>query len=248
MEIIKKKILTSDLLKGDVHMKIQLNQKIDDMGISTDMPYGSYSLNRKNGDELLFGHYTSSDLTKHYSQGGTITYITDSKLQSVKSYDANEPYKEDLDMNVESYQNYKNVRVNGVDRVTSTGTTEDDEVTYVTGAEKNINIGTTGQTTGILFIDNPIDGLNSNSAEINENMITKSQFQSEGWNGTNTSLDPEVREEYLFGIINTPEVQSDVFIDRGAVSVLDRHLRLSEVESLDHLERYGNGYYNINRD
>ena len=79
-------------------------------------------------------------------------------------------------------------------------------------------------------------------------MITKSQFQSEGWNGTNTSLDPEVREEYLFGIINTPEVQSDVFIDRGAVSVLDTHLRLSEIESLDHLVRYGNGYYKINRD
>jgi len=245
MEIIKKKILASDLLKGNVHMKIQLNQKIDDLGISSDMPYGSYSLYRKNGNELLFGHYTSSDLLKHYSQGGTITYITDSKLQSVKSYDADIPYKKDLDMNVESYLNYKNVTVNGVDRVTKI---DGDEITYVTGTEKNAKIGTTGQTTGILYIDNPTDGLQSNNADINENMITKSQFQSEGWNGTNTSLDPEVREEYLFGIINTPEVQSDVFIDRGAVSVLDTHLRLSEIESLDHLVRYGNGYYKINRD
>ena len=148
-------------------------------------------------------------------------------------------------MNVESYLNYKNVTVNGVDRVTKI---DGDEITYVTGTEKNAKIGTTGQTTGILYIDNPTDGLQSNNADINENMITKSQFQSEGWNGTNTSLDPEVREEYLFGIINTPEVQSDVFIDRGAVSVLDTHLRLSEIESLDHLVRYGNGYYKINRD
>ena len=43
MEIIKKKILASDLLKGNVHMKIQLNQKIDDLGISSDMPYGSFT-------------------------------------------------------------------------------------------------------------------------------------------------------------------------------------------------------------
>lgn len=244
MEIIKKQILASDLLKGRVHFKIQLSQKIDDLGISTDMPYGSYTL-ETNGDELSFKHFTDSELAKHHVKGGVINYITDSKLQAVKSYDAEVPYKKDLDMNKETYANYEGTLIDGVDRVTKV---DGEEITYVTGAKKDINIGTTGQTTGILYVDNPIDGLASNNAKINENMITDAQFQSEGWNFTNTSLDPEVREEYLFGIISQPEVESDVFIDRGVVSVLDNHLRLSEIENLDHLVRYGNGYYNINRD
>jgi hypothetical protein len=87
-----------------------------------------------------------------------------------------------------------------------------------------------------------------NNAEINEKMTTTIQYMGEGWNFENTTISPQIQEEYLIGIISQPEVESDVFIDRGVVSVLDTHLRLSEIESLDHLERYGNGFYNINRD
>jgi hypothetical protein len=55
------------------------------------------------------------------------------------------------------------------------------------------------------------------------------------------------KEEYLFGIISPPEVQSDVFIDRGATSVLDMHLRLSEIGNISELTRYGNGFYKLNK-
>ena len=244
MEVIKKKISISDLLSGDVHFKVQLTQKLDDLGMSTDIPYDTYTLSMS-VDKLLFGHYTSSDLTEFYKENGTIKYITDSKLQALKSYDINEPYKKDLDMNTETYLNYKGSQVNGVDKVTNVNGSE---ITYVMGTKKDINIGTSGQTTGILYIDNPVNGLEPNNANINEFMATNAQYESEGWNISNSSLDPNIREEYLFGIISQPEVESDVFIDRGVVSILDSHLRLSEIESLDHLERYGNGYYNINRD
>ena len=64
---------------------------------------------------------------------------------------------------------------------------------------------------------------------------------------TNTSLSAITKEEFLLGIISRPEVENDVFIDRGVVPVLDYHLRLSEIKNLGQLQQYGNGYYNIDR-
>jgi hypothetical protein len=39
-----------------------------------------------------------------------------------------------------------------------------------------------------------------------------------------------------------PEVENQVFIDRGVVSIMDMHLRLSEIKDLGQLSRYGNGF------
>ena len=75
--------------------------------------------------------------------------------------------------------------------------------------------------------------------------LTEMTFIGEGWNETNTSLSAITKEEYLFGITERPEVYSDVFIDRGDTTVFEKHLRLSEVESLEHLERYNNGFYRL---
>lgn len=47
------------------------------------------------------------------------------------------------------------------------------------------------------------------------------------------------------GIINKPEIKNDVFIDRGVITPMEPHLRLSEVETLEHLINYGNGYFNV---
>jgi hypothetical protein len=61
------------------------------------------------------------------------------------------------------------------------------------------------------------------------------------------SLSALTKEEYLFGIISPPEVQSDVFIDRGITTVMDKHLRMSEIKNLGQLSRYGNGFYNLTK-
>ena len=72
-------------------------------------------------------------------------------------------------------------------------------------------------------------------------------FVGQGWNETNTSLSALTKQEYLFGIISPPEVQSDVYIDRGITTVMDRHLKMSEITNLAQLTRYGNGYYKMNK-
>jgi len=236
MEIIKREISIRDIQKGNVSFKIPIYQKVDVLGLMTDMPYADDAFNDTELSQILKGYHKDA---------GQIIAVTDSKLQKVKSYDENEPYKEDFNIRTERYKNYKGEWIDGVDRVIKV---EGEEVTYTLGATSDINLGTTGQTSGLLFVDNPNNGIPLNNAESNENMTTSIQYMGEGWNFRNTSISPKIQEEYLIGITSEPLVESDVFIDRGVVSVLDMHLRLSEIESLDHLERYGNGFYNINRD
>jgi hypothetical protein len=62
--------------------------------------------------------------------------------------------------------------------------------------------------------------------------LTTFHYVGEGFNETNTSLSAISKEEYLFGI-TPPEVESDVFIDRGVISVMDMHLRLSEIKIIN---------------
>jgi len=229
MELIKKQILFGDVIpNGNIHIKLNLTQNIDGLGMLTDIP---------------------SDITKDYQtffkKGGKIVMASDSNLEAVRSYKEDEPYIPGFDIDKGDYKNYEWIQINGVSRVTKI---DDEEITYVIDTNKDVNIGTTGQTTGILYVDNPKDGLPTNRTLNSEEMTTRVEFMSEGWNTTNISIDPTIQEEYLLGIISEPEVNIDVFIDRGVTSVLDKHLRLSEIENLAHLTKYGNGFYNINKE
>ena len=268
MEIIKRKILLNKSGTGTsrtaqeiqeitfIRFKIPFYQTIENMGLKTDMPFNNTSIHPcTNAIPLEF--MSQGLVSVWFKQGGKIVYASDSKLSEVKSYDKNVQYKINLDMKKEQYLNYESIPIIGVDRVTSivasAGGTVDtdveaDVITYVLDTKRDNLMGTENQETGTLYIDNTPDDL-SLPNELDRNITkTKVQYTSEGWNQRNTSLEPQIQEEYLLGIISPPEVESDVFIDRTTFSVLDYHLRLSEIESLDHLTRYGNGFYNINRD
>lgn len=179
-----------------------------------------------------------SDYYAYYNQ--QITGFTGSRIEELKSYDINVPFKVGLDMNTETYINYLGDNVDGVSRVTSVG----EPNIYVFDTENNPNIGTINQTTGILYEDYSATTLNTVD---NVQQTTLFRFIGEGKNETNTSLSAITKEEYLFGIISQPETESDVFIDRGATTVMEMHLKLSEVKNIGELSRYGNGFYNIRR-
>ena len=57
--------------------------------------------------------------------------------------------------------------------------------------------------------------------------------------------EPIVKDESLMNIIYQPEVQSDVFIERGKNSALERIERLGEVDNIGDLENYGYGFFNF---
>jgi hypothetical protein len=71
--------------------------------------------------------------------------------------------------------------------------------------------------------------------------------ESEGF--TEEMLDEEyiTKEELMIGFVSSPEIQSDIFIDRGKYSGLESLLRLGEVDNIGDLTLYGYGYFKINK-
>tara|TARA_R110000765_G_scaffold31722_2_gene73954 strand:- start:19669 stop:22860 length:3192 start_codon:yes stop_codon:yes gene_type:complete len=53
------------------------------------------------------------------------------------------------------------------------------------------------------------------------------------------------KEEFMMNVVQKPETYSDVFIERGKVSVFERPQRLAQVSTIGELELHGYGYYKI---
>jgi hypothetical protein len=53
------------------------------------------------------------------------------------------------------------------------------------------------------------------------------------------------KNEYLLDFVMSPEIQTDVFIERGKYSAFEPLQRLGEVDNIGDLVRYGYGYYRI---
>jgi hypothetical protein len=53
------------------------------------------------------------------------------------------------------------------------------------------------------------------------------------------------KNEVLLNIIDEAEVQSDIFIERGKQSGLERLIRLGEVDNVGDLTKYGYGFFNV---
>lgn len=185
---------------------------------------------------------TAPDYYQYLNQ--RISGATDSKIDDVRSYKASLPYRIGFDTARETYINYSGGVINGVNRVFYLG----EPSIYVFDTANDVNLGTNSQVTGLLYKDYTattrpvtVDGKSSIIP------LTTVEYIGEGWNDTNVSLSALTKEEYLFGIISSPEVQSDVFIDRGVTTVMELHLKLSEIRNLGQLDRYGNGFYNLTK-
>jgi len=187
----------------------------------------------------------TSYVSDYYRFGNLpITGYTDSKIEDVKSYDENDQFRIGFNTHTETYLNYNDLSIDGVDRIKTMG----EPKIYVFDTVDDSSLGTENQVYGLQYLE--YTGISRSVVIDNIRTIiptTKFRFIGEGFNETNTSLSALTKEEYLFGIISKPEVQSDVFIDRGQVTVMDMHLRLSEIKNLGELERYGNGYYKLNK-
>ena len=224
-----------------------LRQKLSLSGLS--FPFMTGTTQYITGTTTEFEQITlrlpqNTESNYYNSIGLRVTGATDSKIEDLKSYDSADRYKIGFDMEAGTYTNYNNVDIDGVSRVVSTS----DPKIYVFDTLNDNNIGTPNQVYGILY--NDYSGSNRTvviEGRQNNIPLTTFSFIGEGQNETNTSLSALTKEEYLFGIISPPEVKNDVFIDRGVISVLEPHLRLSEIKNLGELSRYGNGYYNLTR-
>ena len=67
-----------------------------------------------------------------------------------------------------------------------------------------------------------------------------------GFTQQNVYVSAVTKNEALINIIDQPEVQSNVFIERGKNSGMENVIRLNEVDNLVELLSYGYNFYKIN--
>jgi len=71
-------------------------------------------------------------------------------------------------------------------------------------------------------------------------------LQSSGFTQNDLLFSAITKNEYLLDFVMDPEVQSDVYIERGKYSAFEPLQRLGEVDNIGDMVRYGYGYYKIN--
>lgn len=247
-----------------------LTQSINDLGINTDVEYntnilypltisGFPNLNNPLVDKLIESGITFPFMfsempvppipvdSDFYAQGIRITSSTMSRISELKKYDLNSPYEVGFIFNSGDYIDFQGNLVHGISTIFDltpnfTG--------YSFDANNDSNLGTDNQVTGFILRDTNELGKHYDS-DINTDINyhrAKISYIVQGWNQTNTTFCAITKEEKFLNKVSPPEIQSEVFIERGANSVLESHFRLSEIESLEHLENYNNGgYYKIEK-
>jgi hypothetical protein len=75
--------------------------------------------------------------------------------------------------------------------------------------------------------------------------VTTYGFASSGLIKDWLVAEPIVKNESLMNLAYEPEVQSDIFIERGKNSALERVERLGEIDNIGDLENYGYGFFNF---
>jgi len=103
---------------------------------------------------------------------------------------------------------------------------------------------TTGVTNGVTYSAYTIDNLYYQDFEDGITTIT----------GTTSGFTKEevinkviTRNEHFLGFIDEPVIYSDIFVERGKQGVMEKTLRLSEIDNTGELSIYGNGYFNIRK-
>jgi len=71
--------------------------------------------------------------------------------------------------------------------------------------------------------------------------------QSSGFTQNNLSQRPITKEEVLLRVIDQPQIQTNVFVERGKNSAYERIQRLGEVDNLGDMINYGYSFFNVTK-
>lgn len=69
--------------------------------------------------------------------------------------------------------------------------------------------------------------------------------QSSGLTENNLTAEPITKDEVLLKVMDQPQVQTNVFVERGKNSAYERIMRLGEVDNLGDMINYGYGFFNV---
>jgi hypothetical protein len=72
-------------------------------------------------------------------------------------------------------------------------------------------------------------------------------MESSGFTEDNLVSTPITKQEVLMGVIDQPQIQTNVYVERGKNSAYERIQRLGEVDNVGDLVNYGYGFFNVVR-
>lgn len=221
--------------KSHIVFPIQLTQTIDNIGLYTDEIFIESDV-LINQEIDIYSRLTGLPLENYFTfDEYQISGYTDSHLDKVRSYNENKPFIINFNMNDEPSKGFTGILA-----------INDDSIQYVIGGEVN-NVGQYVANTGIIMetfssLRLVVDPRTGQSKEI---PLTTFRFFTKGLRNYNTSLSALIHEEKYFGIVEKPYVNSDVLVDRGQINVFERHLRLSEIDSVEQLTKYGQEFFKV---
>jgi hypothetical protein len=113
--------------------------------------------------------------------------------------------------------------------------------TIVTGTSGNIGVysGLTDDGLGVMYSVNGIDYVDLQDG------TTIFMVKSSGLTSDMLICSAITKNEVLLNVIDEAEVQSEIFIERGKQSSLERVERLGEVDNIGDLTKYGYKFFNI---
>ena len=163
----------------------------------------------------------------------TIPFVTGDSINSITYSSDNEFVTIDYDYNDISYRETYKYNSGQTMNITLDGF-EDIEIYY-----NEIDYEFTEQTIYNKHYDVYREG---NLADITE-YITADVWGH--YNSADTINAPIFKEEYLLGVSSAFESEIDVTINRGNAAAFERHFKLSECNTMEDLENYGNNIFNL---
>jgi len=80
-----------------------------------------------------------------------------------------------------------------------------------------------------------------------EDGFTLYVLESSGFTQNDLILSALTKNEAYLNVIDEPEVQTNIFIERGKITGLEQIERLGEVDNIGDLEKYGYGYFKVEK-
>jgi hypothetical protein len=103
---------------------------------------------------------------------------------------------------------------------------------------------TTGTTDGTSWSGYTLDNLYYRDFSDGYTMITGSTSSFTKEEVVNRMV---TRNEHFLGFIDEPTIYSDIFVERGKQGVMEKNLRLGEIDNIGEVDIYGNGYFNVRK-
>jgi hypothetical protein len=220
-----------------IYFPIYFTQTFENIGLFTNEEFIAAD-DLINSEPDYFTRKTGLNVEFYYTfDEYLVTGSTESQIEFVQMYNQNNPYVVGLNVS-----DTPSLDFTGVLSVTT------DSVIYVIGGQLD-NSGNYVPNTGIIYetflydklIQNPLTG------EYSEIPYTTFKYYTKGIRDYNTVLMALIHEEKNLNFASLPVTDNDLLFDRGTVNVNERHLRMSEIDSVEQLIKYNQNYYNVKK-